>query len=190
MARPLPVELWKMVDNIEGWLSQPEADQLYRLCKGKWIEVGSWKGRSTYVLASTGHHGVAIDWFKGSSEHYHAADTYEQFLKNVALVRDKITVVNADYKEAVGGVPDGKFQLLFLDAEHDYEHTKEALELYYPKVKKGGIIILHDVWGWDGERRADWTPWPGVTKYAYELLEDERFEHIEDAHRSMAIRKK
>lgn len=187
MDKPFQIDenLWDEIDKIEGWLSLAEADQLHRLCNGTWCEIGSWKGKSTRVLAQN-QKGYAIDTFKGSSEHGPNIDTLAAFKKNTEPVKDNITILPEDYKTAVGKVIK-PIQLLFLDAEHTYEATKEALELYLPMVRKGGVIVIHDVWAWDFSRDPELTPYPGVTKYAYELLEDPRFEHLEDAHRSMAV---
>lgn len=38
-----------------------------------------------------------------------------------------------------------KFDFLFIDGDHKYEAVKRDFELYAPLVKKGGIIVLHDV---------------------------------------------
>ena len=34
---------------------------------------------------------------------------------------------------------------LFIDGDHSYEGVKKDFELYHPFVKKGGIIIFHDI---------------------------------------------
>lgn len=36
------------------------------------------------------------------------------------------------------------FDLIFLDTNHEYEHTKKELEKYVPLVKKGGYFVMHD----------------------------------------------
>ena len=64
------------VSKIGGWLSAPEASQLYDLArdaKGPIVELGSWLGRSTAVLALGSMAGnkqpvFAIDHFKGSDD--------------------------------------------------------------------------------------------------------------------------
>ncbi len=37
-----------------------------------------------------------------------------------------------------------KVDVLFIDTSHTYQHTKAELEIYGPKVKPGGVILLHD----------------------------------------------
>ena len=37
-----------------------------------------------------------------------------------------------------------EINILFIDSSHAYEHTKKELALWFPKIKKGGFIFLHD----------------------------------------------
>jgi hypothetical protein len=47
-----------------------------------------------------------------------------------------------------------QFDMVFIDANHDYENVTADIEAWYPLVKPGGIIAGHDY----GE------PWPDVMK--------------------------
>jgi len=38
-----------------------------------------------------------------------------------------------------------KVDLLFLDANHDYDYVKADFTNYSPLVRKGGLVVLHDV---------------------------------------------
>jgi hypothetical protein len=51
-------------------------------------------------------------------------------------------------------LPD-KFNVLFIDTSHDYEHTLAELRLYVPRVESGGFVLLHDT---------EWEP-PNVQLY-------------------------
>ncbi len=37
-----------------------------------------------------------------------------------------------------------ELDLLFIDSSHRYQHTLDELALYGPRVKVGGVILLHD----------------------------------------------
>ena len=37
-----------------------------------------------------------------------------------------------------------KLDIVFIDADHSYEAVKEDIQLWYPKIRKGGIICGHD----------------------------------------------
>mmetsp|Transcript_75139 Transcript_75139/g.220216 ORF Transcript_75139/g.220216 Transcript_75139/m.220216 type:complete len:377 (-) Transcript_75139:60-1190(-) len=45
---------------------------------------------------------------------------------------------------AVTLVPDGLADFVFIDAIHDFEHVSKHLELWWPKVRPGGLIGGHD----------------------------------------------
>ena len=151
-------DAWEKAERIQGWLGRGEAKLLYDLCDGPWCEIGSWKGRSTTVLANTGYRGYAVDHFKGSPEHPESTDTYEEFVWNVGGYRN-VTVLPFKFRAAAPFVPDG-LRLLFLDADHSYEQTKLAFDLYESKLAPFGHVVFHDARG-DG--------WPGVERVVAEM---------------------
>jgi hypothetical protein len=47
------------------------------------------------------------------------------------------------------------FDLIFIDALHDYESVKQDIALWWPKVRVGGMLALHDFnHQWPGVERA------------------------------------
>jgi predicted O-methyltransferase YrrM len=44
-----------------------------------------------------------------------------------------------------------QYDAVFIDGNHSYEYVKKDLENYYPKVKIGGIVALHDA-NFEGDR--------------------------------------
>ena len=52
--------------------------------------------------------------------------------------------------QAVRLIDDNSLDLVFIDADHHYDSVKEDIEIWYPKVKKGGIISGHDYYMNDG----------------------------------------
>ncbi len=41
-------------------------------------------------------------------------------------------------------VPLHDVDILFIDTSHAYAHTLAELQLYAPRVRKGGLVFLHD----------------------------------------------
>ena len=59
------------------------------------------------------------------------------------LYRHEYAHVRKFSREAVGDVP-GKLDFIFIDADHQYKGVREDLELWYPKIRDGGLIGGHD----------------------------------------------
>lgn len=168
-------EIKKLVDKVDGWLSDKEGELLYNLAKnctgeGVIVEIGSWKGKSTIWLGKGSKLGnkvkiYAIDPHIGSSEHkerYGRVWTFEEFKKNIknAKVDDIIIPIVKTSEEAAKNF-DEPVELIFIDGAHEYELVKLDFELWFPKVIEGGIMAFHDTAGWK---------WPGSKKVVEELV--------------------
>jgi hypothetical protein len=61
-------------------------------------------------------------------------------------------------ENAVAGFPDGSLDFVYVDGNHLYDHVRRDLELYFPKVRSGGLIAGDDYgktgWWADGVTRA------------------------------------
>ena len=66
----------------------------------------------------------------------------QRFLKKY---NDKIEFIRKTSMDAINDIPDD-IDFLYIDGSHDYKQVKKDIELYYPKVKQGGVIGGHDFW--------------------------------------------
>lgn len=149
--------------NEGGWyLNGPRLEELIRDRKvNTIIEIGCWLGLSTRHMASllpSGGKVYAVDHWKGSAEHqigegcfslvlFHL---YERFLSNVihAQLTDKIIPIRMDSLSAAKLFaelkPFEKFDLIYIDASHDYESVISDIRAWYPFVKGHGILCGDD----------------------------------------------
>ncbi len=151
---------------VDGWLSEKEATLLCRLAHnadGPIIEIGSWQGRSTTALALGAAAGrkakvYAVDPFLGPQP-----GAYKTALGNdgsvvgcspeklranldAAGVNGHVHIVSETSREAAAlELIPAECALLFIDGAHDYQSVLTDLELYLPRVKLGGYVVLHDV---------------------------------------------
>lgn len=152
----------KLTDNVEGWLRDAEAKLLYKLAQnipqnGVIVEIGSWQGKSTIWLGK-GAEKVnakvyAIDPHTGDSseiiEQYGGhIDTFDSFLRNIkkSSLENTVYPIKKHSYHALGDVKE-EIDLLFIDGAHEYEAVKKDYEMWFPKLKEGGIIAFHDTVG-------------------------------------------
>ncbi|HTX19077.1 MAG TPA: class I SAM-dependent methyltransferase [Bacteroidota bacterium] len=145
---------------IEGWLSAREAIELYRHASmlGKnavIVEIGSWKGRSTYCLAKGLKSGkvFAIDPFDaagepGSAELYRRQKgegplvrQFEQNMRSFGVLGKVATC--AGYSADFAGKFE-KIDFLFIDGDHSVEACEKDFRLFSPPLVPGGFIAFHD----------------------------------------------
>jgi hypothetical protein len=130
------------------------------------VEVGAYLGRSSLYLASriqqTGKKVrlYVVDrwdgWIYDEDEELQAEreneiplekeDVFRRFIRNVlrAGVEDVIFPLRMPSEQAAGLFEDGTLDLVFLDADHDYQAVRRDLEAWFPKVKRRGLLGGHD----------------------------------------------
>ena len=78
----------------------------------------------------------------------------EEFAKKrLEQHRDKIIWIKKK-SENVSSLS-ANLDFVYIDGAHDYENVKKDLEIYYPLLKKGGILCGHD-FGREGLTKAVW----------------------------------
>jgi len=122
------------------------------------VEVGSWKGMSTAILAkaASDFQGkvFAVDHWHGSDgvfEHQQAkeADMLSVFRHNMQVlgVSDLVHPLVMTSELAASVFKDSSLDFVFIDADHRYSHVSQDIEMWLPKVKRKGIIAGHDCEG-------------------------------------------
>ena len=152
--------------NVNGWMLPEELTYLAQAAnKSTCIaEIGAWKGRSTVAMAAnTGGVIHTVDTWKGSNEPEHINELkshgedwlIEQFKKNVEgynVIPHQMTSLQAARMFAEQGLT---FDMIFIDASHDYENVKNDILAWAPLLTEGGIFCGHDYNpGWPGVRQA------------------------------------
>jgi hypothetical protein len=161
---PPPFEaVLERIAGVDGWLTDAQARELYDAAAGvpsggRIVEIGSFRGRSTIVLASAAPDGaevVAIDPHAGNDRgpqewdgyEAEAAEDHEVFLRNLgaAGVADRVRHIRAFSGEAHREV-DGSVELLWIDGAHRFRPALEDLRTWGDRVVPGGRMLVHDSW--------------------------------------------
>lgn len=157
-------------NKIDGWCDNGIVNlyrkMAYTYDNAVFVEVGCWKGKSSFCMASLIDQQnknikfYCVDTWKGSEEHVHEADIisdslFNTFEKNVESVSKFITPIRLASLDAAKQFEDESLDFVFIDAAHDYENVKNDINAWYPKLKKGGTIAGHDYHPtWDGVVKA------------------------------------
>ena len=130
----------------------------------KIVEVGVYQGKLTaYLARSTRATVYAVDHWRGPAAYPGSGlrcdeTTEAAFRRRVApwLKEGRVVVVKEESVAAAGKLLDAfgpVFDLVFIDAAHDYESVRADILAWRPLVRPGGILCGHD-YNWDGVRRA------------------------------------
>jgi predicted O-methyltransferase YrrM len=107
------------------------------------VEVGCYEGKTTMDLARGARGRVyAIDpFFRGRlgicyGELIAKTHRRRRGVRNVEFIRGFSHEVAPKFSSPI--------DLLFVDADHNYESIKRDWQEWFPKVKPGGVVALHD----------------------------------------------
>jgi O-methyltransferase len=91
--------------------------------------------------------------YKISSDHF--ADTnIEKVKRYIAAENENVYFYNGYFPDSIPvGFSDLKFAFVQLDADL-FEPTFEGLKFFYPRMNRGGFIVVHDYNAWPGARKA------------------------------------
>ncbi len=71
-------------------------------------------------------------------------DEIHQEMQDKFSNNGKVTILRLPSHEAVSHFEDGSLDMVFIDAIHLYKYVKQDIELWLPKLRKGGIIAGDD----------------------------------------------
>ncbi len=159
--RPSEPAVRDLVAHVDGWLTDDQIGDLHRAARdapagGRIVEIGSFRGRSTIVLASSAAPGtevVAIDPHAGNDRGPQeiegfadeAAEDNAVFNRNLeaAGVADRVRHVRAFSDRAHGEVAD-PIDVLFVDGAHRFGPARDDLRDWGRRVAPGGTMLVHD----------------------------------------------
>lgn len=162
---------------ITGFLHCAELEQLIDLACGKDVlEIGSYRGLSAWGMAQTARSLFCVDTFRACTNGQRqesSLQTLDAFLHAVSRFKNVRYFVGTSEQAHVNAHPiegntelgafdpHGQFDMIFIDAMHDYENVKSDINRWWPRVRSGGILVGHDY------RHKDF---PGVEKAFDEIF--------------------
>jgi SAM-dependent methyltransferase len=149
------------VRDVDGWMTDAQARRLWEAAArvsepGRIVEIGSFRGRSTIVLARAAAGGVevvAIDPHAGNDrgpqeiapDAARGNEDFDRFHGNLrrAGVDERIRHVRLPSEDALDEVH-APVDLLYVDGAHRYGPARADIERYGALVRPGGTLLVHD----------------------------------------------
>jgi predicted O-methyltransferase YrrM len=159
--RPELKTVMDQVADVDGWMTPGQASTLFDAATrcpddGLIVEIGSFRGRSTIVLASAASPGVdlvAIDPHAGNDRgpqefdgfEDEAADDHRIFLDNLsrAGVADRVRHLRM-FSDAALAQIERPIDVLYIDGAHRYAPALADIRHYGDRVADGGTMLIHD----------------------------------------------
>jgi glycosyltransferase involved in cell wall biosynthesis len=134
------------------------------------VEIGRYRGASTFALASALKF-LKIGWKEPPEAHQRPGIDYKRLegpgierrlysIEKSPLPEVRVLIEETGLSEFVGFVDrpssDVKHEdlenrpvdFLFIDGDHTFEGCMSDVQRYVPMVRKGGLFVLHDYFGW------------------------------------------
>lgn len=147
-------------EKVEGFLSPREMRFLCLLgavptASGEILEIGSFKGRSTVILAKAsalaGDGPInAVDPMTAPSETdpdlKGEESSYDAFVSNINAhnVAERVKL-HRTYSHELAKAWERPIRVLWIDGDHTYDGTRADFEGFAPYLADGAIVAIHDV---------------------------------------------
>ncbi len=147
---------------------------------GKGVEIGVFKGQFTkHILDRWDGTLYLVDpWralneeeYLDSSNHANHNDAYSQTMQRIKGNEDRAFMIRALSNQAADLFPDNSLDFVYIDGNHAYEYVKMDLEIWWPKLKVGGIFAGHDYLPMDWFKDPNFAE-NGIDKHIWHYPED------------------
>lgn len=102
-------------------------------------EIGVFEGNHADAML---HH-LSIKKLYLIDPYYESYDCEIKAKKLLKPFNNKIKFIKDLSGKAIGNIPNN-LDFCYIDGNHEYKHVKEDIELYYSKLRDGGVLGGHD----------------------------------------------
>lgn len=108
------------------------------------VLLRSWKGRVLYSVDSWKEFSVQEYTDVGNVSQSTHDECYKTTIKRLMPFQSRSVIWRLTSKEASQLTEDESLDFCYLDGDHSLNGVREDISLWYPKVKRGGILSGHD----------------------------------------------
>lgn len=108
--------------------------------------LSAWKGERLYLVDPWCHFDTDYDdaLNVGNEEQ---EERYRSTVERLSEFGDRAHILRNTSEDAAAIVPDGTLDFVYIDANHSFEACRHDIQLWWPKIKPGGLLGGHDYLG-------------------------------------------
>jgi len=142
--------MWEIIPRINP-IARPSVDFLKKIIKEDItvVEIGTLHGFNALAILNT----LPVkkiylvdpydDYTDNKEFHITGDKILNEAKKRLKKYMGKIVFIRKYSENAIDDIKE-KVDFVYIDGNHDYEYVKKDIELYYKKIKSGGILAGHD----------------------------------------------
>lgn len=130
----------------EGWIAQLASAFLVASGGSAVFESGGFQGVTSAWLALTLERMGGGELIVAEIDQERAMGIHDR-LGNLGLKETDVSIRNADALNVIAALPNDCLDLAWIDDDHQKHHVDEEIQAIWPKMRSGGIILFHDVFG-------------------------------------------
>ena len=120
---------------------------------GRGVEVGTFRGEfAADLLSKWPGRLICIDPWETMHDHEYLDgcnranmdQIHQDALVRLATYGDRVELCRMRSADAHHSIPDESLEFVYLDGNHDFPHASEDFENFWPKIRPGGILGMHD----------------------------------------------
>jgi Methyltransferase domain len=134
------------VGAVPGWLEPGDSLKLYELgylAPGPFLEIGTYCGKSTTILATA---------IRDSGRHvdFYSLDVGRDYLESARAtlaargLGPYVTLIHGSVEALLQVVPAFRPRFVFLDGDHSVDGVRRDLAALEERVPEGGLLLFHD----------------------------------------------
>jgi len=122
-----------------------------RACK-RGVEIGVFKGQFSRQLLENWDGTLYMvdpwrplgDEYIDASNHKNHMDAYQETMDNIRGFEDRAFMFRGLGELVVDVFEDNSLDFVYIDGNHAYDWVKQDIQLWWPKLKKNGLLMGHD----------------------------------------------
>ena len=117
------------------------------------IELGVFKGEFSKVILNNWSgtlylidvwRPLPVEEYDDVSNNQYHSNAYSNVIENIKGYENRAFMLRMNSIDVIELFRDQTLDFIYIDANHTYESAKEDIQLWYPKIKVGGMISGHD----------------------------------------------